>query len=117
VPLVVARVSNLLPADMRVSGAVCVGAFYTGATMQTTSILRALMRKRERLKRGQSTLCGTTSLHRRLSDLREMGVVIVSRRVCGASHNRYFATFVPEHILKSCRPSAKTTSPRSIKTK
>ena len=113
----VARVSNLLPADMRVSGAVCVGAFYTGATMQTTSILRALMRKRGLTSFEAFTLCGTTSLHRRLSDLREMGVVIVSRRVCGASHNRYFATFVPEHILKSCRPSAKTTSPRSIKTK
>lgn len=65
---------------------------------QTMRILKALRRKRGLTTFEAFAEFGVTSLHRRLSDLREMGVVIIPEDTDG-KHKRYFATVVPQCLL------------------
>jgi hypothetical protein len=68
---------------------------------QCAKLLKALRRKRgvTSLEAAQDLLI--TSLHRRLADLRALGVVIqakASRNESGTRFNRYWAVYVPDRL-------------------
>lgn len=65
---------------------------------QCLRLLKALRRKRGITSFEAFAELHITSLHRRLSDLREMGVVIQSKET-EAKYLRYFATHVPAYLL------------------
>ena len=70
---------------------------------QCARLLKALTRKRGVTSLEAATELCIVSLHRRLSDLREMGVEILSRSAKTADGRRflrYFATKVPAHLTK-----------------
>lgn len=65
-----------------------------------------------RSKRGITSLEASknlhiTSLHRRLTDLEDMGCVILRTPINqnGVRFNRYFAVKVPAHLLKQLEPA------------
>lgn len=65
---------------------------------QCMALLKALRRKRGITSFEAFSELHITSLHRRLSDLREMGVVIESQDT-EWKYKRYFATHVPAYLL------------------
>jgi DNA-binding IclR family transcriptional regulator len=75
---------------------------------QCAKLLKALRRKRGVTSLEAALDLSITSLHRRLADLRALGVVIqakASRNESGTRFNRYFATHVPEH-LQAAKPAS-----------
>jgi hypothetical protein len=69
---------------------------------QCAKLLKALRRKRGVTSLEAALDLSITSLHRRLADLRTMGVSIQAQPAkspCGTRFNRYFATHVPEHLV------------------
>lgn len=69
---------------------------------QCLRLLKALRRKRGITSFEAFAELHITSLHRRLSDLREMGVVITSKET-EAKYRRYFATHVPADLLNAMK--------------
>jgi hypothetical protein len=69
---------------------------------QVHSLLKALMRKRGITSLEAALELHITSLHRRLADLRELGVSITSKDYItesGKHGKRYFASFVPASLI------------------
>ena len=69
---------------------------------QCLRLLKALRRKRGITSFEAFAELHITSLHRRLSDLREMGVVIASKET-EAKYRRYFATHVPAYLVDAMK--------------
>ena len=71
-------------------------------TLQQRKLLPRLMSKQGLTALESSTDFGITSLHRRLTELRELGCVIETKpeKSATARYNRYFAISVPSRLRK-----------------
>jgi DNA-binding MarR family transcriptional regulator len=75
---------------------------------QCTKLLKALTRKRGVTSLEAAIDLSITSIHRRLADLREMGVEYIKRPFVtqdGARCLRYHATKVPAHLMSQAKRS------------
>ena len=65
---------------------------------QCAKLLKALRRKRGVTSLEAAQDLFITSLHRRLADLRALGVVIQAKASPGTRFNRYWAVYVPDRL-------------------